>query len=329
MLMRHPVLPALVLAAALLAACGGDRDPVARVGVSAGEVPLPHGALAPVELRIEPLRELGEGKKPLLFAHLLDAEGTVVRTFDHPLPGGWRVGEEIVDQVPLAQPVLGPALPRGDYRLTIGLYDGGEERWPLEGLGEEVARLEYPVATVKVPELDPDAPRFVFSDEWLPLEATGDRQTLARRWLAGDGTLRVARLPAPARLAMQLRIPESHEQLLMVLEPGATVPTVRVTSDCSGFAATVQGTGFHALTVPIPRPRCLLRFDSNFTLNDTSAPRRLSVALEQLAWTRAPGAAAAVEEEPAGSPAPSPSTSPAQATPAAPASPPPAAPPGR
>lgn len=315
--MKHPVLlSALVLAAPLLAACGGDREPVARVSVSSREVSLPHGALAPVELRIEPLRELGEGKKPLLFAHLLDAEGTVVRTFDHPLPGAWRVGEVLVDPVPLAQPVLGPALPRGDYRLTIGLYDGAEERWPLEGLGEEVARLEYPVTTVKVPELDTNAPRFVFSDEWLPLEATGDRQTLARRWLAGDGTLRVARLPAPARLAMQLRIPEPHEQLLLVLEPGATVPTVRVTTDCSGFAATVQGAGFHALVVPIPRPRCLLSFDSNFTLNETSAPRRLSVALEQLAWSRAAGAAAAAGEEPAGSPEPAPPAEPTAVTPA-------------
>ena len=113
---------------------------------------------------------------------------------------------------------------------------------------------------------------------------------MARRWLVGDGALRVARLPAPARLSMQVRIPEPNEQLQLVLEPGATAPTVRITTDCSGFAATVQGEGFHALTVPIPPPgSCLLRFDSNFTMNDTTAPRKLSIGLEQLAWLRAPG----------------------------------------
>ena len=140
---HHSPLLALALLAALLSACGGAGEPVARVSLAAGEIVLPHGVMVPTELRIEPLRELGEGKRALVFAHLLDAEGTVVRTFDHPVPSAWRVGETIVDQVPLAQPVLGPALPRGDYRLTLGLYDGGDERWPLAGLGEEVARLEY------------------------------------------------------------------------------------------------------------------------------------------------------------------------------------------
>ena len=156
---------------------------------------------------------------------------------------------------------------------------------------------------MKVPELDPGGPQFVFSEQWLAIEATGDRQTMARRWLIGDGTLRVARLPAPAQLAMQLRIPEPSEQLQLVLEPGATAPTVRVTTDCSGFAATVQGEGFHSLTVPIPPPGgCLLRFDSNFTLTDTTAPRKVSVGIEQLAWWRAAGSAAKSPAAPTASP---------------------------
>ena len=318
--MRHVTLPALALAAGLLAACGGDSEPVARVRAAGqGEVVLPHGAIVPLELRFEPLRPLGEGEHAVVFAHLLDAEGSVVRTFDHPLPGGWRVGEVVVDQVPVAQPVLGPALPRGDYRLTVGLYDGADRRWPLEGLGEEVARLEYLAATVKVPELDPNGPRLVFSEEWQPLEATGDRQTLARRWLAGDGTLQVARVPAPAQLSMQLRIPEPHEQLVLGLEPGATVPTVRVTTDCSGFAATVQGKGFHSLDVPIPAPgRCLLRFDSNFTLTDTASPRKLSVAIEQLGWRRTAGAPAARPAVPPAQPTGPPAQAPATASAATP-----------
>jgi hypothetical protein len=302
--MRRAAIVSLALVAAL-AGCGGESEPVARLSTSQGVIVLPHGVGVSTELRFEPLRPLDEGKTPLVFAHLLDAEGTVMRTFDHALAGEWRVGELIVDRVPLAQPVLGPALPRGEYRLTVGLYDGGDRRWALQTSGEEVARREYVVARVRVPELDPEGPSFAFSEEWLPVEPTGDRQTLARRWLSGDGTLRVARLPAPAELSMQLRIPQAEGALRLVLEPGASVPTVRVTTDCSGFAATVQGAGFHTLSVPVPPPGgCLLRFDSNYTLVDSSSPRRLSVALEQLAWSRSAGSHAPADPTPAAPPTP-------------------------
>ena len=333
--MKHAA--ALAIAAALLPAwaCKGPSEPVARLGVPAAEVTLPYGQRVPFELRFEALRELGgDGGSPLVFVHLLDPQGEVVRTFDHPLPSGWRAGETIVDAFALQQSLLAPALPAGEYRLTVGLYDGGDRRWALQTDGEEVARQEYAVGRVRVPEIDPAAPRFTFSPEWLPVEAGADKQTMARRWLSGDGQLDVQGMPTPAAVWITLRVPPEEPPLRIVLEEGASAPSVRVDTDCSGFAATFGGAGFHEVTVPVATTPCHIRFDANFVALGPEANRKLSVAMEQMTWQAglpaagsapapavpapdaaavavapsAPpaGAAAATPATPAASPAPSP-----------------------
>ena len=322
--MKHAV-TAAAIAAALLAAwgCKGPGEPVGRLVVPAADVTLPHGVRVPFELRFEATGELdSEAGAPLVFVHLLDAGGDVVRTFDHALPEAWRVGQTVVDAFALQQSLLAPALPAGDYRLTVGLYDGAERRWALATDGEEVAKQEYAVARVHVPENDPAAPRFTFSPEWQAIESGEDRQTMARRWLSGDGSIEVQGLPAPASVWMTLRIPAEQPPLRVVLEQGAPAPAVRVDTDCSGFAATFTGADFHHVTVPVATVPCRIRFDANFLALGREAGREISVAMEQIAWqagavpgmvapspTAAPaaaGAAPAAGATPAAGPSPAP-----------------------
>jgi hypothetical protein len=280
---------ALSTFALLLVACGDAGDPVARLTASQAEVTLPHGRRVPLELRWEPLRPLAAGVTPVVFVHVLDAEGLVVRTFDHPFPAPWRPGTPVTDVVALQQSALAPALPAGDYSLAAGLYDGASERWPLATDVEEVARQEYRLARVVVPPNDARAPSFAFSEQWHPVEATGDRQTVARRWLAGDGTLEVTRLPGAADLVLAVSIPVIEPPLRVVLEPGASVPALAVLSECSGFAASVSGAGRHELRVPVPASgSCRVRLAPNFSVLEPGSPRKLAVALEHLAWELLP-----------------------------------------
>src|SRR5262249_10180534 len=129
--------------------------------------------------------------KPKVFLHLLERPGRVKRTFDHPLPESWVPGRPQKYEVPLYQSALGPALPAGKYTLSLGLYDdSGGYRWPLDA-GPDIGTREYSVATVLVPPGEAGKPRFDFSGGWEPPVSGQDQQILARRWLAGDGTIRV------------------------------------------------------------------------------------------------------------------------------------------
>jgi len=255
----------------------------------------------PFVLRWELVRPLPAGTTPVAFVHLLDAQGNVARTFDHAL-SGWRVGERAVDRVPLYHSVIGPALPPGDYRLTVGLYDGKDTRFPLQVEGEELRRQEYVLAQVRVPELSASAPAFTFSSEWQAAEPGADRQSVARRWLSGDGSMEAHGLPAPARVWMLLSLPKVEPTLRLVLEPGATQATARVTADCGvGFSADVTGDGVHELVVPVRGPGpCRVTFDTNYAVVEMSSGRRLSLGLDQLAWE--PGGSAAAAPPRAGSP---------------------------
>jgi hypothetical protein len=294
--------------ALLLLACGGG-EPVGRLTAGEAEVTLPHGRHVPLELRWEPQRPLEEKATPVVFVHLLDGEGSVVRTFDHAFPGAWQEGGTVVDVVGLLQSALAPALPAGEYRLTVGLYDGADRRWPLATDAEELARQEYGVARVVVPPNDARAPAFAFSDGWHPVEATGDRQTVARRWLAAEGTLEVTGLPGAAELVLGLGIPTIEPPLQVVLEPGASGAAVSLVSECSGFAATVSGPGRHQLRVPVPASgECRLRLDPTFSVLEPGSPRKLAVALEHLAWQPLPAGAEvpAPAAPPATPPAPTP-----------------------
>jgi hypothetical protein len=276
----------LAAGAASLTACRSE-EPVATVSAQQRQLRFPHGSLVPLELRWQATHPLPQAATPLVFVHLLDAQGAVVRTFDHQFPARWQPGVTTPDRIALYHSAIGPALPPGDYRLTMGLYDGKDKRFPLriEG-GEEVRRKEYVVAQVTVPEVAANAPALAFSPEWGEAEPSGDRQAVARRWLAGDGAVEVSRVTPPARLWMLLRIPVAEPPLRLLLDEGATMPSVKVASSCGvGFSADVAGEGFHELAVPIATADpCRVTFDTNYTVVEMGSGRKLSVGLEQMGW---------------------------------------------
>lgn len=288
--MRHRRVAFLLPCLLAVAACPGGREPVARLVAVERQLDLPHGRMVRFQLRWEPARALPEGVRAVAFVHLLDAQGNVVRTFDHGLVGRWAAGGRLVDRVPLYHSAIGPALPSGAYRLTVGLYDGAKKRFPLRVEGEEIRRQEYVMAQVRVPEVSASAPAFAFSPEWQGPEPGTDRQSVARRWLAGDGSLEGRGLPAGARIWMLLRIPVVEPPLRMMLEQGATQAMVRVTSDCGArFSADVTGEGFHELAVPVETTDpCSVAFDTNYAVVEMGTGRRLSLGLDQLGWEPGP-----------------------------------------
>ena len=276
---------ALLILAAAAGACRED-EPVARLEVAPTALRLPYGGFGRLQLRWEVLSPLeGASGRPLVFLHLLDRPGSVVRTFDHPLPSGWREGESVEYEVLLAQSMLAPPLPPGSYLLTAGLYDGAGRRWPLETGGKEVDDGEYQVGEVEMPAADGEEPMFTFSPSWQSTEPVADRQVLARRWLAGEGTIGIEGLSGPSTLLLTLRMAEPDErQERRVPEGGAS--SVRVASPCAAMEVSVSGPGVHEVLLPLRPPAgegCEIALRPSFVLEARDGSTRRSVALETLA----------------------------------------------
>lgn len=288
MLQYRPLLatPLLLLSAALAAGCGGEDPAVGTVEVSPSTVRLAHPTVQPIRLAWAPSAALEA--EPLVFVHLLDEQGAVLRTFDHPFPRRWRPGEPVEYEVKLYQSALAPPLPPGRYRLTLGLYGAGGERWPLAGLGEPVARREYPAVEVEVPA-EPVGPEIGFSPSWLAVEPGADRQVLARRWVNGRGAIRLSDLQEPGGVWMVVRIPPAdaaNEDL--VFDGGASAQSVLVRSDCGGSETGISGVGAHELILPVetvpPDGACRIVLLPSFHLKSRGAGPNRSVVLENLAW---------------------------------------------
>jgi hypothetical protein len=298
-------LVAVSLAAGLFAGCGGQQTPVAQVVVEPRQVSLPFAEVRPLRLTWTPSAAL-EGETPTVFIHLLDGDRKVVRTFDHPFPQRWREGTPVSYEIDLYQSAMAPPLPAGKYPLTLGLYDKEGKRWALDGLGEPKAgRNEYDAAMVEVPAGKPK-PRVAFSANWLPVEPGGDRQVLARRWMASRAAIRLIDQPGPGTVWMVVRIPPVDlPDTRLVLDPGATAPSVRVVSHCGtggseegdgdkdgegGSETSLTGPGMHevelAVDAPPPNGFCRVLLSSNFLLEPTTAvARKRSISLENIAWT--------------------------------------------
>jgi hypothetical protein len=262
---------------------------VARLSVEPAMVDLPYPGTAEVELAWAPRAPLGaDAAQALVFVHLLDDTSTVVRTYDHPYPEDWQPGGETRYTLTLYQSLLGPPLPPGEYRLTLGLY-GAQGRWALEG-GEEVGRQEYAMGRVRVPEPSPDRlPRLDFSEGWAALEPGLDRQILATRWLGREGTVRVESAPQAGRLTFRVEIPAGLAGANPVFEEGEQIPRLTVTSTCDDGAHSISGTGRSEIMVKVPAGGgCEVRFDPNFryaaagVTGEEEAAR--SVRLQQLFW---------------------------------------------
>ncbi len=283
----------LLLSCCLLwvAACSSRERPVAKFSAQPARLVLPYPGFTKLEIKWVPRVPLTGAAGPVtVFVHLLSGPGEVARTFDHPLPASWRVGQEIDDEVELYQSALGPPLAAGSYRLTVGLYDKSGRRWSLSG-GEPVGRDEYLAALVEVPAPDRNRASFNFVGDWGNPEAGSDRQILARRWLLGKGELDVGRLTGAADLLVGFEIPTptpgSEE---MVFNGSSTAPTLFIDSTCKGPEVSVSGQGLQWVHYPIEpdaNGRCVLDFRTNFKIvaRDRGADR--SIALSALAL--APG----------------------------------------
>ncbi|MGH7336226.1 MAG: hypothetical protein ACREI7_01490, partial [Myxococcota bacterium] len=154
------------LGAALLAAggCQPARSPIARLEVAPAELELAWPRFVELEVELEPIAPLPPGvDRPILFVHLLDEPGSVVRTFDHELPGEWKTGSRVRYEHRIYQSALASPLPAGRYLLSVGLYDPEVGRFALESAGLEIAKLEYQVATVDVPATVAGGPEARFS----------------------------------------------------------------------------------------------------------------------------------------------------------------------
>lgn len=290
--MKSPLsVPAIALLLLALSACGGPGEPVARLSLEpSATLTLPYPGRDRLDVMWQPMEAL-EGT-PHVFVHVIGQPGEVLRTYDHPFPGDWSPGQEVESTIELWQSALAPPLAPGSYELTVGLYSlESGQRWLLEVPGREVDQGEYAVARVEVPPPPAQAgPEVAFSEGWLPLEPTGDRQLFAVRWLgAGEGWITLSGLDAPTTLALTVEIPRLEGAgLRLLLDEGTDVPRVTLTSECGGEVCTLEGLGRHevALTLVPPEPggRCAVRIEPQFVLLDEATFSRRTVLLEKLLW---------------------------------------------
>jgi hypothetical protein len=291
---RRAVAAAALFAALAFAGCRPAVDPVAELATSPERIELAWPAFAELEIALRPTAALpAERLRPIVFVHLLDEPGSVLRTFDHDLAGEWRVDRELRYRIRLHQSALAEPLAPGDYLISLGLYHPDHGRFALTGT-EEISRQEYRVARVAVPAVAPDAPRARFSAQWLPPVAGIDRQVLARRHLSGGAPGRVEFGPiGGGTLALVLEVPSRPKAgTRMELLDGAGQPRVRVSNDCGAAEAEITGTGrFDVdLAVPAAAPRdCGIVVDPNFRITSSERAETTSVVLEAVSWRPEPG----------------------------------------
>jgi hypothetical protein len=278
----------LSLSAAL--ACGRPSEPVARLEIEPRSPVLPWPGRVELRSSWETTRPLaGLQGDPYVFVHLLDAEGGIVRTFDHRLPFDWQPGAAESYAVELWQSALAEPVAPGSYRLSLGVYDLGKHRWPLVVDGEEVDDQEYVVATVQVPAVDAAAPSAAFGDGWLPVEPGAGKQVLAVRWLTEDGAVELRGLAGPTTVDLTLSVKRLEEAgFHLVLDEGTEAPAVVLRCDCLDGERTFSGYGIHdvelALTPAEGSSSCRVEIDPGFVfLHKTDFSKR-SVVLERLLW---------------------------------------------
>jgi len=277
-----------------LGGCEKTPEPVASVKIEPTQIHLPYPGSVTIEMDWEMQASLDDiSTPPLVFVHLLDDEGSVERTFDHVLPFAWQPGTSESYELTLYQSALAPPMDPGIYRLSVGLYEVGGQRWSLSGSGEEVAKLEYLLATVDT-QSDPSAvPMFYFSPSWLPLEAGTDVQVLGRRWLTDEGVIRVAEVPAAGRVGLWMEISEAIAQVEeMSLLEGETEPRIDITSTCGGQEDSVAGYGVHEIQVTVLATEdgslpeeCEIVLRPNYQVVEVATLARRSVGLQILTWS--------------------------------------------
>jgi hypothetical protein len=225
----------------------------------------------------------------------------VARTFDHAFPERWRAGTPVSYDLRLYQSAMAAPLAPGKYQVTLGLYGKDGKRWPLGGLGDAVGRDEYKAFEVEVPNANP-RPRLAFSPTWMEVESGGDRQVLARRWLVNRGAIRLVDQRAPGAVWMVVQIPPADVAgYKLVLDEGASAPSVLIQGNCGCPDTNLSGSGLHevelSLDAPVAGDFCHVLLNPNFTLEPRAATgSKRSASLENIAWIPGGGRRAQSQE---------------------------------
>lgn len=221
-----------IIFVALLVACGGDREPVARLAISPSTITLAPGRCATVTLKWEMLRPLDRLRgQPYVFVHLIERAHKVKRTFDHPLPS---IASSTVEYpIDVCQSLLAPPLEPRRYMLSAGLFDSEwGYRWPLTSAGTDLGEREYALATVVVPAPG-DNGEIEFRGGWgPPVDTYPDKQVVVRRNIARRASLYIAR-----RASDNLR--------MVIRSDGRSV----VANGCDGMTHELPG-GHHVVSLP-------------------------------------------------------------------------------
>ncbi len=268
-------------------------EPAARVQISARALELPYPHSVSLELAWLPLAPLEVASSELLvFVHLIDEEGKVERTFDHPFPETWTEGREVRYPLELSQSALAPPLPPGRYELTLGLYVASGRRWPLEVDAREVDDEEYALAEVEVPYPVMTTPRFRFSESWEASQETGLRQIVAHRWLSEKpAQVSIWGIDRPGEAVLTFSIPRLQEQdLRLRTQAQDDAPLVAIESDCGEVRGQLSGYGFQEIRVPISADagwRCTVNFSPGSYFIDADSSHRYSALLESVTWAPA------------------------------------------
>ncbi len=284
----------LALAISLLIAChrgtfrlpASGGAPVARLQVEPATLSLAYPQTSPLDLTWLPQSPLRVSADHLVvFVHLIDHQGKVVKTFDHPFPGSWTVGKEITYPLELYQSAIDPPMPAATYSLTVGLCETSGRRWPLQAGGPEVDDNEYALARVEVQDASRSTPKLSFSGSWLRPEATGNRQTLAHRWLGHpDGRLVIWGIERPGEAVLTFKVPE-----LPAASSTESEPAVGIRSKCADVRGRVSGYGTHevrlAVTPAATGDSCTVSFAPNFFFRASREVEKRSALLEKASWT--------------------------------------------
>ncbi len=295
---RIKPLSASVLALLCTLAC--RQPPVARLQAQPRTLTLPYPHQASLELTWLPRIPLEVTAGELMvFVHLIDREGKVQRTFDHPFPDTWTAGSEVTYRLDLHQSAIARPLPPGDYDLTLGLYAASGRRWPLDAGEPEVAGGEYALAEVEIPYPVKATPRFNFLGAWEAPQETGLRQIMATRWLSDKSAeLTIWGIDRPGEAVLSFTIPRLQEDgfRLRMMAPEKTgspepIPTVAVESDCGGVRGRLSGYGSREIRVTVPASaadrRCRVSFVPSSYFIDSEGSRRFSALLESAIWVPA------------------------------------------